>query len=191
MKNTIVGVYDTLETAERVRDDVRASGVDMGDIRVISPDDVRENDPVDRDSESKSMTDSISDFFTSMFGEDDTDKVGDRYLDAARAGSSLVVVDIDSDDNDVDAARVNEIIESHGSTGGGQHRRNTSDGSMGDPSATGRTESSNQAGRTGGSAANSTTGSAMDRDSNDTLGNEDATDANSTSANRKDSATTV
>ncbi len=114
MSNTVIGVYDDDASAKRAYTELTAAGIADKNVRTVSPQDMRDGKTrSDYQDNDQSMGEKVSDFFSSMFGSNEEDKVGSRYLEAVRRGATLVIVDAD---NDKDVDRAESIMTANKST---------------------------------------------------------------------------
>ena len=130
MSTNIVGVYDDQNEAEQVRQRLTSANISESDIRTVTPQDMRDGKTrSDYQGDDASMGEKISDFFSSLFGSDEEDKIGSRYLEAVRRGSTLVVVETN---NDEDIERAREILDSDTSVDIDQRSRQFKDSGWSD-----------------------------------------------------------
>ena len=104
MNNTIIGVYDDRQDAALANATLQKQGIAQSQIRMVRPEDMQAGRTrSDYQDEDLTFGEQISAFFSSLFGSDDEEVLGPRYLEAVRRGSTLVVVDVD-DDKEVQVA---------------------------------------------------------------------------------------
>ena len=107
MNNTIIGVYDDRQDAALANATLQKQGLLESQIRMVRPEDMQAGRTrSDYHDEDKTFGEQISAFFSSLFGDDDEDVLGPRYLEAVRRGATLVVVDVDDDKEILVAERV-------------------------------------------------------------------------------------
>jgi len=98
MNSTIIGVYDDMRSATLARKALLDRGLNESQLRTVEPADMQAGKTrSDYQDEAASIGEQISQFFSSLFGSDDEDKLGPRYLEAVRRGSILVIVDADDE----------------------------------------------------------------------------------------------
>ena len=98
MNNTIIGVYDDRQDAALANATLQKQGIAQSQIRMVRPEDMQAGRTrSDYQDEDLTFGEQISAFFSSLFGSDDEEVLGPRYLEAVRRGSTLVVVDVDDD----------------------------------------------------------------------------------------------
>jgi uncharacterized protein (TIGR02271 family) len=111
MANTVIGVYDDYSQAQKATDELLKSGFSQSEVR-LSP---AQNSPEARQAalRASERTDdqsdqgwSIGNFFSSLFGTDDSRDHADLYSEAVRRGSYLLTVDADSDSEEDRAADI-------------------------------------------------------------------------------------
>ena len=98
MNNTIIGVYDDRQDAALANATLQKQGIAQSQIRMVRPEDMQAGRTrSDYQDEDLTFGEQISAFFSSLFGGDDEEVLGPRYLEAVRRGSTLVVVDVDEE----------------------------------------------------------------------------------------------
>ena len=107
MNNTIIGVYDDRQDAALAIATLQKQGLLGSQIRMVGPEDMQAGKTrSDYHDDDPTFGEQIAAFFSSLFGDDDEDVLGPRYLEAVRRGSTLVVVDVDDDKEILVAERV-------------------------------------------------------------------------------------
>jgi uncharacterized protein (TIGR02271 family) len=99
MANTVIGLFDEASDARRAVQELTAAGFDRDRIDITTADVSGDLDHgADRAGESygnEGFTDKIGNFFTSLFGDDESDRAG-YYSEAMSRGGTLVTVHADS-----------------------------------------------------------------------------------------------
>lgn len=101
MSQTVVGVFDNNQAAQRAQQDLISSGFDSSDVHIR----IHEGDSSTANIEnhaSLGLTGSIRDFLSSLFGRDHDDI--DHYSEAVRRGFAVVAITV-ADDALVTVAR--------------------------------------------------------------------------------------
>ena len=103
---TVVGVFDTVQEAERAREALLDAGFDNGGVQVQSHSamqgDMAGSTDTGRSDSNEGFMSSVGRFFSNLFGRDD--EHASHYSEAVRRGSSVVVVTL-QDDSQVETAR--------------------------------------------------------------------------------------
>ena len=111
MNNTIIGVYDDRQDAALANATLQKQGIAQSQIRMVRPEDMQAGRTrSDYQDEDLTFGEQISAFFSSLFGSDDEEVLGPRYLEAVRRGSTLVVVDA-NDEKEVQV--VERVMSEH------------------------------------------------------------------------------
>ena len=110
---TVVGVFDTVDEAQRARDALVDSDFDASEVRVQSNPAAQSGETLtttdrtitgtSRNGEEEGFMASIGHFFSNLFGSDDNEHAG-HYSEAVRRGSTVVAVTV-SEPNRVEQAR--------------------------------------------------------------------------------------
>ena len=108
MELTIIGVYDEGSHAQSARNELLASGFSRRNVQ-LNPDPDVAPTAVQAPQDS-SVSASIGNFFRSLFGVGDKSTHSNVYAEAVRRGSSVITVDVDSDQQRVLAE---EIMQRH------------------------------------------------------------------------------
>jgi uncharacterized protein (TIGR02271 family) len=106
MAKTLVGVFDEMSSAENVLRELRDSGVPQDHMRLVENSEARA--PATEDE--PSWTDKVSNWFRSLFDDDEDQTLADNYAEAWRRGHYLVVADVESSEVD----RVADIMNRYG-----------------------------------------------------------------------------
>ena len=115
--NTVVALFDSYADAERAVTDLVDAGIgrDRVDITCNTPETAMASADAGRRTaahgEDESLGDRISNFFSRLFGGDDTREDGTRYSEAIRRGGAVVTVDAATE---ADADRAADILHSKG-----------------------------------------------------------------------------
>jgi hypothetical protein len=104
MEITIIGVYDEASHAQSARNELLTSGYSRRSVQLNPDPDLSRKRSVPQDS---SVSASISNFFRSMFGVGDKSTHSHVYAEAVRRGSSVLTVDVISDE---ERTRAEEIM---------------------------------------------------------------------------------
>ena len=99
---TVVGVFDSVDDAERARESVLRAGFDGSSVRVQAQSVRQGGESVATTRADDGVMASIGRFFSDLFG--DQDEHAGHYSEAVRRGGSVVVVMV-SDESQVDGAR--------------------------------------------------------------------------------------
>lgn len=111
MRKTLTGVYASEAAAESAKQALSAANIDLENIRTVTPQDLPEaNSSGSRHAPDESVGEKVADFITSFFDTNDTDELRESQRQAVRNGSSLVIVEPDTD---LDAERAERILGSH------------------------------------------------------------------------------
>lgn len=106
---TVVGVFDTVDEAQRARESLLASGYDSSEVSVQSNPAAGGSDSLGTSRSTASERNdegfmaSIGRFFSDLFGSDSDEQAG-HYAEAVRRGSTVVAVTV-ADQSRVEAAR--------------------------------------------------------------------------------------
>lgn len=111
MNKTLTGVYASEAEAESAKQALSAENIDLENIRTVTPQDLEANSSADDD---ETLGEKVSDFISSFFDSTDTDELRESHRQAVRNGSTLVIVEPDTD---LDAQRATRILGSHLSPG--------------------------------------------------------------------------
>lgn len=112
MTHTVIGMFDTADQAKSAAQQLASAGFSLDHVDVASrSDDTTDTNDVNRgryrsntNRTEESSTDSIGDFFSNLFSDDDDN--ANRYAHAARESGSLVTVHAHSDENARQAAEI-------------------------------------------------------------------------------------
>ncbi len=111
MNKTITGIYASEKDAEAVKQELSAANIDLENIRTVAPKDLPEADASSgNDNPDESLGEKVQDFITSFFDPDNTDELRESHRQAVRNGSTLVIVEPDTE---LDAERAERILGSH------------------------------------------------------------------------------
>ncbi|UOR06475.1 YsnF/AvaK domain-containing protein [Hymenobacter aerilatus] len=111
MTQTVIGMFDTAAQAQSAAQQLAAAGFSLDHVDVASRND-DDNATANRgryrntNHTEESTSDSVSDFFSNLFGGDDDDDTARRYAHAARESGSLVTVHAHSAENAHQAAEI-------------------------------------------------------------------------------------
>lgn len=109
MEITIISVYDDHAHAQSARNELLASGFSRRNVQLNpDPESARPGAAVAKDG---SVSGGIGDFFRSMFGVGDKSTHSNVYAEAVRRGSSVLTVDVESDEQ---CTRAEEIMQRYG-----------------------------------------------------------------------------
>lgn len=120
MQHILIAAFDHYNEAEQVKRELMGRGVSQTDIQLAASNDVsmaedtlRTDATYDTAREDKSLGDRISDFFRSIFSDEDatSHRYADAYPEAVRHGSTVVTVTVNDDDQ---ISMVEEIMERNG-----------------------------------------------------------------------------
>ena len=117
MQHILIGAFDHYDEAEQVKRELMSSGVSQTDIQLAASNDIsmsedtalRTDTTYDTRREDQSLGDRISEFFHSIFSDEDA--TSQRYAEAVRHGSTVVTVTVNDDDQ---VSVVEEIMEHNG-----------------------------------------------------------------------------
>ncbi|GAB3396353.1 YsnF/AvaK domain-containing protein [Azotobacter armeniacus] len=117
MQHILIGAFDHYDEAEQVKRELMGRGVSQTDIQLAASNDVsisedtalRTDTTYDTRREDQSLGDRISEFFHSIFSDEDA--TSRRYAEAVRHGSTVVTVTVNDDDQ---VPVVEEIMERNG-----------------------------------------------------------------------------
>lgn len=121
MQHILIGAFDHYDEAEQVKHELMSSGVSQTDIQLAASNDIsmsedtalRTDTTYDTRREDQSLGDRISEFFHSIFSDEDatSQRYADTYPEAVRHGSTVVTVTVNDDDQ---VPVVEEIMERNG-----------------------------------------------------------------------------
>lgn len=111
MQHTLVAVFDNSTDAQKAMDELLASGFSRSDVR-LSAGESRTDTTTSamRDDREESLGESISNFFSDLFGSDATDRSA-MYSDAVSRGNCVLTVTTLSEP---EVERAADLIEAHG-----------------------------------------------------------------------------
>lgn len=93
MAKTLVGVFDDMTSAQNVVRELHGLGVAPHHVRLVNNSETR----ADGDADDTSWTDKVSNWFSSLFDDDDDARThAHHYAEAWRRGHYLVVADVES-----------------------------------------------------------------------------------------------
>ena len=112
MELTIIGVYEDRDHARSAKNELLASGFPRSGVQMNPDHDfTASNNPSIQQQAHGGLTDSIGNFFRSLFGMDDKSTYSNLYADAVKRGETVLTVDVSSDEQRM---RAEEIMERHG-----------------------------------------------------------------------------
>jgi len=94
MSQTVVGVFDNNQAAERAQQDLTASGFAPSDVHVRLFEEYSSTPTIERHAD-LGLTASIRDFLSNLFGSDHDD-IG-HYSEAVRRGHAVVAISVEDD----------------------------------------------------------------------------------------------
>lgn len=111
MQHTLVAVFDNSTDAQKAMDELLASGFSRSDVR-LSAGESRTDTTTSAmsDDREESLGESISNFFSDLFGSDSTDRSA-MYSDAVSRGNCVLTVTTLSEP---EVERAADLIEAHG-----------------------------------------------------------------------------
>ncbi|MBF9254670.1 DUF2382 domain-containing protein [Pontibacter sp. 172403-2] len=110
MGQTVIGIFDNKGEAQSAVAELTRSGISRNNIDVSDRTDADVNSGIATDTHREEHTDSISEFFSNLFGGDDDDDRYSHYSEVARRGS-IVTVHAQSQE---EATRAAAILDDHG-----------------------------------------------------------------------------
>ncbi len=112
METTIIGVYDDPSSAQNARNELIASGFSRRNVQLNpDPDQSSATGTTAQTQQDSSINASIGNFFRSLFGVGDKSTLSHVYAEAVRRGSTVVTVEVISDEQ---RARAEEIVQRYG-----------------------------------------------------------------------------
>jgi hypothetical protein len=112
MELTIIGVYEDRHHARSAKNELLASGFPRSCVQMNPDHDYSATtSPSIQQASHGGLTDSIGNFFRSLFGMDDKSTYSNLYAEAVKRGDTVLTVDVDSDEQRL---RAEEIMERHG-----------------------------------------------------------------------------
>ena len=95
MSQTVVGVFDNNQAAERAQQDLISSGFDASDVHIRMHEGYSSTSTTIESHASLGLTGSIRDFLSNLFGSDHDD-IG-HYSEAVRRGHAVVAITVEDD----------------------------------------------------------------------------------------------
>ncbi len=111
MELTIIGVYEDRNQARSAKNELLASGFPRSSVQMNPDHDfTATKSPSIQNETHGGLSDSIGNFFRSLFGMDDKSTYSNLYADAVKRGDTVVTVDVESDEQRI---RAEEIMARH------------------------------------------------------------------------------
>lgn len=111
MGQTVIGIFDNKGEAQSAVAELTRSGLSRNNIDVSDRTDAEVNSGIATDTHREEHTDSISDFFSNLFGGDDDDDNNRRHYSEVGRRGSIVTVHAQSQE---EATRAAAILDDHG-----------------------------------------------------------------------------
>jgi hypothetical protein len=112
MELTIIGIYEDQNHARSAKNELLASGFVRSNVQMNPDHDFTAADrPSTPHEQHSGLTDSIGNFFRSLFSQDDKSTYSNVYADAVKRGETVLTVDVASEEQRI---RAEEIMERHG-----------------------------------------------------------------------------